>query len=58
MVETPPGRLGSSGSATRWEADGELTMRPLPPTEDEQPAEIRGRAKLNSLLEGPGGCLR
>ena len=32
--------------------DGELTVRPLPSTGPERRAEIRGRAKLNSLLEG------
>ena len=32
--------------------DGELTVRPLPSTGQERRAEIRGRAKLNSLLEG------
>src|SRR5262249_18837996 len=32
--------------------DGELTVRPLPGTGRERRAEIRGRAKLNSLLEG------
>ena len=32
--------------------DGELTVRPLPSTGRERRAEIRGRAKLNSLLEG------
>ena len=31
--------------------DGELTVRPLPSTGRERRAEIRGRAKLNSLLE-------
>ena len=31
--------------------DGELTVRPLPGTGRERRAEIRGRAKLNSLLE-------
>ena len=31
---------------------GELTVRPLPSTGSERRAEIRGRAKLNSLLEG------
>jgi hypothetical protein len=30
--------------------DGELTVRPLPSTGRERRAEIRGRAKLNSLL--------
>jgi site-specific DNA recombinase len=30
--------------------DGELTVRPLPSTGQERRAEIRGRAKLNSLL--------
>jgi hypothetical protein len=32
--------------------DGELTVRPRPSTGRERRAEIRGRAKLNSLLEG------
>jgi hypothetical protein len=32
--------------------DGELTVRPLPATGRERRAEIRGRAKLNSLLAG------
>ena len=32
--------------------DGELTVRPLPASGRERRAEIRGRAKLNSLLEG------
>jgi hypothetical protein len=32
--------------------DGDLTLRPLPATGRERRAEIRGRAKLNSLLEG------
>jgi hypothetical protein len=32
--------------------DGELTVRPLPSTGPERRAEFRGRAKLNSLLEG------
>jgi hypothetical protein len=32
--------------------DGELTVRPLPATGRERRAEIRGLAKLNSLLEG------
>jgi hypothetical protein len=32
--------------------DGELTVRPLASTGPERRAEIRGRAKLNSLLEG------
>jgi site-specific DNA recombinase len=32
--------------------DGELTVRPLPSTGPERRAEICGRAKLNSLLEG------
>ena len=45
--------------------DGELTVRPLSSTGSERRAEIRGRAKLNSLLEGQeavcaevvaGGC--
>ena len=31
---------------------GELTVRPLPSTGSERRAEIRGRAKLNSLLAG------
>ena len=31
--------------------DGELTVRPLPAAGRERRAEIRGRAKLNSLLE-------
>jgi hypothetical protein len=31
--------------------DGDLTVRPLPATGRERHAEIRGRAKLNSLLE-------
>ena len=38
--------------------DGELTVRPLPSTGPERRAEIHGRAKLNSLLEGQEGCLR
>jgi hypothetical protein len=32
--------------------DGELTVRPLPSAGRERRAEVRGRAKLNSLLEG------
>jgi hypothetical protein len=32
--------------------DGELTLRPLPAIGGERRAEIRERAKLNSLLEG------
>jgi hypothetical protein len=30
--------------------DGELTVRPLPSTRPERPAEIRGRVKPSSLL--------
>src|SRR5262249_1717681 len=32
--------------------DGELLLTPLPSTARERRAEIRGRAKLNGLLEG------
>jgi hypothetical protein len=38
--------------------DGELTVRPLPSPGRERRAEIRGRAKLNGLLEGPEAILQ
>jgi hypothetical protein len=38
--------------------DGELTVRPLSSTGRERRAEIRGRAKLNGLLEGQEAVLQ
>jgi hypothetical protein len=45
-------RCPGCGEAGSRRLDGELTVRPLPGTELERRAEIHGRAKLNSLLEG------